>query len=185
MGVKLNQEKLCWFTPAQRARHGLQSSCTIWVCGRMFSFNFPWLKKKKKEKILYEIIIICSFLVSPLECAQDWWKEMTCNSIPIKCPKSAVHNSFAGGLFSTFLVPTGPISCVITNFFKLKVLWRQFPATSNFHITFSGPCSLRTTATTKSISSGVLDGVTWITKNQNAQKMCSKKWVLLTHCWWF
>lgn len=31
-------------------------------------FSFPLIKKKK---ILYEIIIICSFLVSPLECAQD------------------------------------------------------------------------------------------------------------------
>lgn len=41
-------------------------------------------------------------------------------------------------------------------------------ATSNFHITFSGPCSLRIAATSKSISNGVLDGVTWITKNQTA-----------------
>lgn len=57
-----------------------------------------------------------------------------------------------------------PVS--LSTFFKLKVLWRQFPATSDSLITFSGPCSLRTTTPTESVSNGESIGLNYREKKK-------------------
>lgn len=143
--------------------------------------------KQTKNKILYEIIIICSFLVSPLECAQIDGGRWPVIPSQLNAQSQQFTILWLVDYFQPPWLPQDLFPASLPTFINWKYYEGNFllPATSNFHITFSGPCSLRTTATTKSISNGVLDGVTWITKNQNALKMCSKKWVLLTHCWWF